>query len=432
MPHPSKSRPQPTGPAGFPARRAALRLLDAVLRRGEPLEIAFHAATQGLKDRQDRSLAHAIAAEVLRHMTDIDALIDGTTAQRIPDDVKSRAVLRMALAQVLVLDTPPHAAIATTLPLLDGGPRKLLHGVFGTILREEAKLPAAPTLPPAVAERWAAAWGQAEVEAAQQAQVARPGIDLSLKPGEDAEDWCDRLGGDSLAPNHIRLTGQPNVPELAGYADGAWWVQDLAASLPARVLGEGAGGQVLDLCAAPGGKTMQLASSGWQVISVEQSAKRVERMQDNLDRTRLTVETVVADIRIWEPAAPVDTVLLDAPCTATGIYRRHPDVLHRIGPRQIAELAELQTQLLARAADWVKPGGRLVYATCSLEPAEGEEQITRFLADRPDFALSPIDPALLPAGLTPTVQGWLRVLPSALADKGGADGFFVAQLVRQP
>ena len=421
---------RPADVPGLPARRSALKLLDAVLRRGDPLEIALHGACQGLADRADRALVHAIAAEVLRHLPDLDALIDGATRLPLPDDAKARMVLRIALVQVLVLGTAPHAAIATALPLVDGGPRKLVHGVFGTVTRSAPVLPDPPTLPAAVADRWAAQWGGAMVEAAARAYAIRPPVDVSLRDPAATAEWAAQLGGVSLAPGHVRLPDGANIPDLPGFADGAWWVQDVAASCPARLLGAGEGRHVLDLCAAPGGKTMQLAAAGWRVTAIDQSKKRLERLTENLTRTGLPADVVQADLRQWQPDQPVDAILLDAPCTATGIYRRHPDVLHRIGPRQIAELAELQGALLARAADWLKPGGVLLYATCSLEQAEGEEQITRLLAARPDFALVQAQAGELPDGMTPTSQGWLRTLPDTLATQGGADGFFIARLAK--
>lgn len=424
MPRPS---PRSEDIPGLPARRAALRLLDAVLRRGEPLELALHAAAQGLPPA-DRALVHAVAAETLRHLPDLDALIDGATRQPLPADAKARMVLRIALIQVLALGTAPHAAIATALPLVDGGPRKLVHGVFGTVTRGGPVLPDPPALPPETAARWADQWGAAMPQAAARAYAVRPPVDLSLRnPGETAL-WVERLGGTSLAPGHVRLPDHGDVTALPGFAEGAWWVQDLAASCPARLLGAGEGRTALDLCAAPGGKTMQLAAAGWQVMAVDQSKKRLERLSDNLARTGLAATVVQADLRQWTPPEPADAILLDAPCSATGIYRRHPDVLHRIGPRQIAELAELQAELLARAAGWLKPGGQLVYATCSLERAEGEDQVARFLAARPDFALLPPEPDALPAGIAPAQEGWLRTLPDTLAEQGGTDGFFIACL----
>ncbi|WP_242127630.1 transcription antitermination factor NusB [Sphingobium sp. Sx8-8] len=426
---PRRPTPRPEDVPGLPARRAALRLLDAVLRRGDPLEIALHGAAQGLPPA-DRALVHAIAAETLRHLPDLDALIDSATRQPLPDDAKARMVLRIALIQVLALGTAPHAAIATALPLVDGGPRKLVHGVFGTLTRAAPSLPSPPTLPADVAQRWAGQWGDAMPPAAALAYAVRPPVDLSLRdPGETAL-WTEKLDGRSLAPGHVRLPEGVSVPDLPGFAEGAWWVQDLAASIPARLLGRGEGRHVLDLCAAPGGKTMQLAASGWRVTAIDQSKKRLERLGDNLARTGLAAEIVQADLRQWTPPAPADAILLDAPCTATGIYRRHPDVLHRIGPRQIAELAELQAELLTRAAQWLKPGGTLIYATCSLEAAEGEEQIAQLLGRHPDFTPQPAKAAELPGGIMPTAQGWVRTLPDTLAGQGGTDGFFVARLVR--
>jgi 16S rRNA (cytosine967-C5)-methyltransferase len=426
----SKSAPRPGDVPGLPARRAALKLLDAVLRRGDPLELALHGAAQGLPPA-DRALVHAIAAEVLRHLPDLDAMIDGATKQILPPDAKARMVLRIALVQALVLDTPPHAAIATALPLVDGGPRKLVHGVFGTVTRAAPSLPVPPTLPAEVAARWSAQWGEAMPQAAAHAYAIRPPVDISLRDVGETATWTAALNGASFAPGHVRLTESAAIPTLPGFAEGAWWVQDVAAACAARLLGAGEGRHVLDLCAAPGGKTMQLAAAGWRVTAIDQSKKRLERLTENLARTGLTADVVPADLRQWQPDQPVDAILLDAPCTATGIYRRHPDVLHRIGPRQIAEMAQLQEALLARAADWLKPGGRIIYATCSLERAEGEEQVERFLAARPDFMLIPAETDELPDGIAPTEQGWLRTLPATLAAQGGTDGFFIARLARK-
>src|SRR3546814_186357 len=262
------------------------------------------------------------------------------------------AVLRIALAQALILKTPPHAAISTALPLVDGGPRKLVHGVFGTVMRSSASLPDTPTLLPEVAERWSAQWGTEMTEAAAEALAAPPAMDLTLKDAGTTQTWAETLGGTSLLPGHVRLNEAMDVTTLPGFAEGAWWVQDLAASLPARLLGAGEGKDVLDLCAAPGGKTVQLAAAGWRVTAVDQSSKRLGRLAANLARTDLAAETLAAEIRHREPAAPVDAILLDAPSSATGIFRHHPDVLHRIGSRQIEERAELQKELLIRAASW--------------------------------------------------------------------------------
>ncbi|MBA3940767.1 MAG: SAM-dependent methyltransferase [Sphingopyxis sp.] len=410
-------------PPGTATRRAALRLLDAVLRRGDPLDIAAHAATQGLPPA-DRAFAVAIVSEALRWMSDIDMLIDGATTQELPEDVKSRAVLRIALAQLLVLKTSPHAVVATALPLVAGGPRRLVHAILSRAQQEEWRLPESATLPEPVAERWAAQWGDVVVAAAQQTWSAPPPVDLSFA-AEPAGEWDDAT---ALAPLHRRLPRGQAVETMPGFSDGGWWVQDLAASLPARLLGAGGGRRILDLCAAPGGKTMQLAAAGWDVVAVDASAKRLDRLAANLARTGLAAKVVQGDIRKWAPDGSVDAILLDAPCSATGIFRRHPDVLHRIEPRQIADMAALQGELLARAAEWLRPGGALVYATCSLERAEGEEQIAAFLAGHPGWTIEPAHADELPAGIAPDESGFVRTLPGQLADAGGLDGFFIARL----
>jgi 16S rRNA (cytosine967-C5)-methyltransferase len=417
----------PQDPPGVAARRAALKLLDAVLRRGLPLEGALASAVSGLERADDRGLTHAIAAAVLRWLPDLDALIDSATRKALPHDAKARTVLRIALAQALILDTPGHAAIATVLPLVDGGPRKLVHGVFGSLMRGGAKLPEVPTLAQAVAERWRAAWGDEAIAAAQLMLAAPPPLDLSLAETGATAEWAERLGGVSLLPGHVRLPAGASVPELPGYGDGFWWVQDIAASLPARLLGAGEERSVLDLCAAPGGKTMQLAAAGWRVTAVDLSEARMKRLEANLARTKLSARTVIADALLYAPDEQFDAVLVDAPCSATGIFRRHPDVLHRVRPRAIANLAGQQQAILARAAQAVKPGGTLVYAVCSLEKEEGEQVADWFASAHAEF-----DSVAAPGGL-PGVQpdGRIRITPAILADEGGADGFFVAMFHRK-
>lgn len=404
-------------------------MLDGVLRRGEALEVALGPATRGLDRADDRGLVHALAAAVLRWMVDLDALIDSATARALPDDAKARMALRLALAQALVLGTPGHAAIATVLPLVDGGPRKLVHGVFGTLMRRPVALPEVPTLPAPVAARWQAAWGAAMVAGAERALAAPPPLDLTLADAGQTEALAARLHGVSLMPGHLRLAEHGGVPEIEGFGEGGWWVQDLAASLPARLIGGGEG-RAIDVCAAPGGKTMQLAAAGWHVTAIDIAESRLARLSENLGRTGLSAEIVTADALKWSPPAPADAVLLDAPCSATGIFRRHPDVLYRAHPRLIGEMVALQTRLLNRVANWVRPGGVLVYATCSLEPEEGERQLERFLAAHANFTLDPVLPDELPDGVPATRQGWLRTFPQQIADKGGLDGFFAARMIR--
>ncbi|HXG80627.1 MAG TPA: RsmB/NOP family class I SAM-dependent RNA methyltransferase [Sphingomicrobium sp.] len=409
-------------PEGLDARKAALRILDAVLRRGQTMDNASHAA-RGLA-ANDAALASAIAGETLRRLPDLDTLIDGATRQRLPDDSKARMVLRLALAQKIGLGTPDHALVATALPLVDGGPRRLVHGVLGTLLRKGVPSIEAPRLPDAVEQRWRSAWGEDVVQAARRAIAHRPPLDLSFVSDEACAAFPD---GISLAPRHRRLNHHGAITDLPGFDSGQWWVQDLAASLPSRLVPTTAR-TVLDACAAPGGKSMQLAAAGYQVTALDRSESRLARLSDNLQRTGLQARTIVADALDWEPDESFDAVLLDAPCSATGTFRRHPEVLYRARPAIIEQGAGLEARLLARAADWVKPGGSLVYAVCSLEPQEGEERIEAFLAGLPDFRIAPA-PALV-EGVTPHSQGWLRVLPGMLESEGGLDGFFTAHLVR--
>lgn len=413
-------------PPGLPVRRAALRLLDAVLRRGETLEQAEGTALGDIRKAPDRALARAIAGETLRWLTDLDGLIDSATRQRLPDDAKARMVLRLMLAQTLRLETPPHAVIATGLALLEGGPRRLAHGVFSALVKQGAALPDMPTLP----ERVVARWGAQKAAAIAPGLAFPPELDLALRDPSETATRAVQMGGVSLAPGHIRLPRGAAVESLADFKDGAWWVQDLAASLPARLLGAGEGRSALDLCAAPGGKTMQLAAAGWKVTALDMSKRRLDLLKDNLKRTGLKASPVRADALTWEPKHRFDAILIDAPCTATGTCRRHPDVLHRIGKEQVAEMVELQRALAAKAAEWLNPGGVLLYAVCSLEAEEGEQQAAWIDAEL-GLTPAPITAEELPAGLAPTPEGWLRTHPGMLADEGGLDGFFVARWVRK-
>lgn len=413
---------------GLAARKAALQILDSVLRQGRTVESAAGAG-RGLSP-SDRALAVAIAGEVLRRLPDLDSLIDSATRNRLPDDSKARIVLRMALAQKVALGTPDHAVVATALPLVEGGPRRLVHGVLGTLLRRGFTPLDAPRLPAEVEHRWAAAWGEPVVESARREIGTRPPLDLTFKSDEVARAFACGTGAVSLARAHVRVESSGAIPELPGFESGDWWVQDLAASLPARLVPQTAA-TVLDLCSAPGGKAMQLASAGHCVTALDLSEKRLGRLRENLRRTGLTAELIAADALEWKPGSPFDSVLLDAPCSATGTFRRHPEVLYRARPGIIAESAELQSKFLDRAADCVRPGGSLVYSVCSLEPQEGEDAVRAFLDHRSDFATDAPSRGELPDFVVPTSDGWLRILPGLLQSEGGLDGFFAARLVRR-
>ncbi len=403
------------------ARRAALRLVHHVLVHGRSLDSGLDRALAGL-DPRDRALARALVSAVLRHLPALDGLIDSACARPLAPDARARLALRVGLAGRLVLGQAPHAVVATTLPLLEGGPRRLAHGVMGTLFRQGVAL-APPRLPDPWPDRWTAAWGAVEVAAAARAFGTIAPTDLRLAAPGDTREWADRLGAVSLYPGHLRLQGSHDVAALPGYEQGAWWVQDAAAALPALLLGGVGGLRVLDLCAAPGGKTMQLAAAGARVTAVDQSARRLALLRWNLARTGLAAELVTADVLQWAPDQPFDAILLDAPCSATGTFRRHPDVLHLRDGTGLAALASAQRAMLERASGWLRPGGRLVYAVCSLEREEGEGVVEAPLAG---LLPEPIGRQELPTGVMP-VGSTVRTLPSVWGEDGGGDGFFIAR-----
>ena len=408
---------------GFAAREAALKMLDAVLRRGQTMENAAQHAKS--LPPADAALAAAIVGEALRRLPDLDALIDSATRLNLADDAKARMVLRLALAQKIGLGTPDHALVATALPLVDGGPRRLVHGVLGTLLRRGFNANPAPRLPDAVEQRWGEAWGEEQVLAARRAIAKRPPLDLSFA----SEDACAAYdGGISLVPRHRRLDHAGSVTALPGFGEGGWWVQDLASSLPARLVPADAK-RVLDACAAPGGKTMQLAAAGHDVTALDRSESRLARLRDNLARTKLSATLVTADALTWTSDQKFDAILLDAPCSATGTFRRHPEVLTRASERIIEESASLQARLLDHAITLLAPGGTLVFATCSLEPEEGEDIVKALLERSPKMTIAPPAVGELPAFVTPTQAGVARILPGLIDEQGGLDGFFIARLV---
>ena len=351
-----------------------------------------------------------------------------------------REILLSAAAQLLFLATPPHAAISLAVDLCkaDGGARRfagLANAVLRRVASEGPALLAAQdaaviNTPDWLWQRWVGAYGDEKARAIAQSHLAEAPLDLTVK--SDAAEWASRLGGHLLPSGSIRLLESHGpIEALPGYHDGAWWVQDAAAALPARLLGDVSGLRIADLCAAPGGKTAQLAAAGARVTAVEVSQDRLPRLQQNLERLHLQAELITADAEVWRPAQPFDAVLLDAPCTATGTIRRHPDIPWLKRATDIAPLAATQHRLLANAARMVRPGGKLVYCTCSLEPEEGIDQIARFLGQSPSWRIAPIDPSEIgadPAWITP--EGCLRTLPChAFEGFPGLDGFFAARLL---
>jgi 16S rRNA (cytosine967-C5)-methyltransferase len=377
-----------------------------------------------VEDGPDRALARNIASLTLRWLPDLDHLIDSHTKKRLADDSRPRMVLRIALVQALVLETPAHAVISTALPLVEGGPRRLVHGVLSAALKDEDPLPPHPSLPDLWQVRWSHRWGEAVAEAAA-ASLAKPApLDIGHGPGVTVE------GGESLAPGHVRFPADQRADDIPGFSGSAIWVQDIAASLPVRLVAPQPGERIADLCAAPGGKTMQLAAAGASVTAIDNAARRLDRLRDNLARTDLSAEVIESDLRAITPEEPFDAVLLDAPCSATGIFRRHPDVLHLRNPGDMKALLDTQAALLDHAAALTKSDGRLVYAVCSLEPEEGEGQVAAFLERHPEWTADPPPAGTLPPGIPATEAGFVRTLPGMLSEHGGCDGFFMARLVR--
>jgi 16S rRNA (cytosine967-C5)-methyltransferase len=341
-------------------------------------------------------------------------------------------LLRMGAAQAFYLEVPAFAAVATSVELAGANKtsrpfKGLVNAVLRGLLRDPPPSDDPALLaPPWLYSRWTAAFGEATARQIAAQIAIEPATDLSLKPSADASALAEALEADILDGGSLRVRRKGDVAAWPDFEDGSWWVQDAAAAVPVRLLALKPGDTVLDLCAAPGGKTMQLAATGAQVVALDRSAARLKRVTENLERTHLTAEVVAADAAAWDDTRTFDAIMLDAPCSATGTFRRHPDVLWAARPGDVASLAGVQAKILDSAADRLKPGGQLVYCVCSLEPEEGEAQVEAFLARRKDMALAPITAG---EGGSPeaslTARGTLRLLPHQR--EGGQDGFFAAR-----
>ena len=427
------------------ARAVAAHALGAILRRGRTLDQAL-AAAPGLDSLapRDAAFARLLLLTTLRRLGQIDAFLAGLMDHPLPARRGPvQDVLRLGVCQLAFLETPPHAAVASTVALAHGSRLSPYRGLVNAVLRRASREHGAiaeldaPRLntPDWLWNSWTEAYGEATCRAIAEAHVGEPPLDLS--PVSDAEDRVEALratlGAQRLPGGTLRLRGAGEVTRLAGYEAGEWWVQDAAAALPARLLGAVAGKRVLEIGAAPGGKTAQLAAAGARVVALDRSASRLGRLRENLARLRLEAEIVEADALEWSPPTPADMVLLDTPCTATGTIRRHPDIPHLRGPADVGRLADLQDRLLARAATIVAPGGLLVYVSCSLQPEECAHQVDAFLAATPKFARFPVLTDEIPAlREAVTAVGDLRTMPSHWAEYGGMDGFYAARLRRHP
>ena len=407
------------------ARAAALRMLGAALGGRGGLEEALSAGHRLAP--QDRAFARALVMVALRRLGPIDRALDARLKREPPPPI--RDLLRLGIAQAFYLDVPDFAAVDTTVALAPERLRGLVNAVLRGQLRDGAPTADPEALAPAwLFARWSAAFGAANALAMAALIAEEPAADLTprtpLQP-----DLVAALEAEVLPGGSLRTGRRGDLAGWPGYETGVWWVQDAAAAAPARLLSVGPGERVLDMCAAPGGKTFQLASAGARVTALDRSASRLRRVTTGLARLGLEAEVVAADAAGWADPRVFDAVLLDAPCSATGTYRRHPDVLWNVKPGDIAVMAGLQAGLLTAAAARVSSGGRLVYSVCSLEPEEGEGQVRAFLASHRDFTLQAISPGEGGAPETSlTREGWLRILPHHA--QGGLDGFFIARFRR--
>src|SRR6266545_1673487 len=442
----SSQTASPVAPPGLPARRIAADILEAVLHRRRPLDEQLddkaHPALATLADR-DRALVRALVAAVLRRLGTLRHLLGRLLDRGLPAEApRIETALLVGAAQILWLEVPNHAAVDLAVRLVQADRRDAHYaGLVNAVLRRIAREgtlelagidTAALDTPNWLMARWLRNYGAEIAHAIAVANGQEPALDFTVKDG--AEHWAKTLGGRVLPTGSVRALVHGPVSSLPGYGDGAWWVQDAAAALPARLLGDVNDRSVADLCAAPGGKTAQLAAAGARVVAVDRAPARLDRLRQNLARLGLAAETVVADVGEWQ-AGPFDAVLLDAPCSSIGTIRRHPDIPWLKREADVVALAALQRRLLARAVELTRPGGLLVYCTCSLEPEEGIDVIRDLLDRDPRLRRRPIAAAEVGGrGELLGPDGDLRTLPCHLPDSdprmGGLDGFYAARLER--
>jgi 16S rRNA (cytosine967-C5)-methyltransferase len=444
--------PQRAPRPGFAARRLAVGLIAAVIERGQSFEQHWANLAKSVEfvelEPRDRAFVRLLAATTLRRQGELEHVVKAFLEKPLPDDRGLLwPILLSGAAQLVCLGLPAHAVVDLCVELAraDRGARrfdKLTNAVMRRVSERGAALLADAdrvrlNTPDWLLARWADAYGAETAHRIAEASLREAPNDLSLKPmpPEAAAAFAQSIAALVLPTGTLRLTTHGRIEDLPGFAEGQWWVQDAAAALVSRVLGNVAGLEVADLCAAPGGKTASLASAGAKVTAVDLSEKRLGRLRENMQRLSLEVEVVAADVATWSPSRQFDAVLLDAPCSSTGTVRRHPDLLRQKTFADIERLVPLQARLLESAAHLVKPGGVLVYSTCSLEPEEGVSQVAAFLAAHAEFTREPIDATAIRADaawLTPL--GELRTLPFHLPldppELSGMDGFYVARLRR--
>ncbi|MCX7359523.1 MAG: methyltransferase domain-containing protein [Alphaproteobacteria bacterium] len=415
------------------ARRAATDLLVAVMDRGRALEDALNETPSfNALEGRDRAFARALVTAGLRRLGGVDAVLSEFLARPLPDNAEhARALLHLGAAQLLVLGTPAHAAVGETVETANHmrearGFAKLMNAVLRKVASNGQEilngLPPGADLPPWLYTRWRASYGEVAPQIAE-ALLSEPPLDVTVKA--DAAGWAEKLFATVTPTGSLRLAQHAPVDTLPGFNEGAWWVQDAAAALPAKLLGDVRGKRVLDLCAAPGGKSLQLAAAGAHVTAVDKSEARLKRLRENLARTKLEAEVICADALKFS-AEPFDAILLDAPCTSTGTLRRHPDVAWLRRPTDVKALADLQAQLIEATAKLLKPGAPLIYAVCSLEPEEGPGVVAAAL--RNGWKRAPLTNEVPAEFITP--DGDLRTHPGQWPEIGGLDGFYAARLLR--
>jgi 16S rRNA (cytosine967-C5)-methyltransferase len=457
-------RPKPSprsAPPGLAARDLAHALIGGVLIDRRPLEQVLAEAgarpQAAAMEPRDRAFARALAATVLRRQGELEHALGAFLAKPLPRSGRRVwPILLAGAAQLLCLDTSPHAAVDLAVEAARRDPQAarfadLVNAVLRRVAREGAAQLAGQdavrlNVPAWLWRRWEGTYGADTARRIAEASLREPPLDISVRPDADAHAWAVRLGGRLLPTGSVRLAAHHGrIEDLAGYGDGAWWVQGAAAALVARVAGDVAGRAVADLCAAPGGKTAGLAAAGARVTAVDDSAERLERLRENLARLRLDAEVVAADAARWQPQRTFDAVVLDAPCSGTGTISRHPDVLRLKGPADVRRMAEVQGAMLRNAATLVRPGGILVYSTCSLEPEEGRAQVDALLQREPALQRVPIDAREIGAEPHWIADGDVRTLPfhlqaegagegvgeGATNGAGGLDGFYIARLVKR-
>jgi len=448
MTNPSGNMNQPNASlnnAGIPARAVAVEILKRVLAQNTPLDQVLSSHEKLLKlDPRDRSLCRMIVMTVLRRKGQLDDLIRRTLDK--PQELKPDALpilLYVGIAQICFMDVADHAAVDITVELAPKNGLSRQKGFINAVLRRigrerqqwlETQDPTRLNIPAWLLEEWVTDYSLHKAAQISEASLIEPTTDITVKNPNDLNYWAEKLHANILPTGSLRLKQSTDITALAGFDEGEWWVQDAAAAIPARLFGSDLTGKtIVDLCAAPGGKTMQLATAGATVIAVDRSANRLKRLEENLKRTGLSdkVECIVADGAQWRPSKRVDGVLIDAPCSATGTIRRHPDIMHLKTAEDIMRLSFLQLNLMHNAAAFLNGDGILVYATCSLQKKEGEEQVERFLSKESDFQAVPIlDEEIGGLDHSLNAQGQIRLTPDQFDDHGGIDGFFTAKFVK--